>query len=177
MEDAPNTAPETPLSEFEEMEQMKQRFMDAQDSRELLAVHEAGHAAVAEHFDMGVVKVILRGPSSSFTEVNPRSPSKDTLLDDLTVALAGYYAALKETGEEYLASVNCGIDYVLMDKLFAALSINEKEQKPWMKEAQPLSEQLVGRYWAAVKKIGDVLFQKGEMTGAEVRQILAEVQK
>jgi hypothetical protein len=174
MGDAPNTEPEIPLSDVKEMEQMKQRFLDAQNSRELLAVHECGHAVVAEHLNMSVVRVVLRNPNSSFAELAPRSPSKDTLVHDLAVALAGYYAALKETGEEYLARVNCGIDYEFMFKIFAALSIGEDEQKTWMKQAEPLSEQIVSRHWAAIKKLAGVLYQKGELTGAEVRRILAE---
>lgn len=76
-------APKTPLGDVEEMERMKKRFLDAQNSRELLAVHEAGHAAVAEHLNMGIKRVVVQGLNTSYTETDKRPLSKEMLHNEL----------------------------------------------------------------------------------------------
>jgi ATP-dependent Zn protease len=174
MEEAPNEQLEPELTD-PEPQRMEQRYRDALNDRKLLAIHEGGHAAVAEHLNMGVVRVFVIEANRSFTEVNKRPPSMETLRDDLTMALAGYFAVLKETGEEYIANIHCGIDNQLMFDLFKALSIDEKDQKMWMKEARPIAKELVDRYWSAIQKMADELHKFPQMSGAEVRRILAEV--
>src|SRR5260370_20586614 len=92
----------------QEQREMEQRYLDAQNDRGLLSIHEAGHAAIANHFDMGIVRVVVRpGNRTSYTEVRKRPPSKQTLHHDLAMALAGYYAGLKETGEDWIANITC----------------------------------------------------------------------
>jgi hypothetical protein len=172
MEDARLTGPESPESYAE----MEQRYLDALNDRKLLSIHEAGHSAVAEHFNMGVLRVVVLEANRSFTEVNKRAPSMETLRDELAMALAGYFAVLKETGNAYIANIHCGIDDQLMFDLFNVLSIDDEGQRFWMKEARPIAKQLVERYWPAIQKIADELQKFPQMNGAEVRRILAEVQ-
>src|ERR1700733_8977880 len=136
-----------------ELRQMQQRYLDALNDRKLLAIHEAGHAAVAEHLNMGVIRVVVIEANRSFTEVNKRAPSTETLRDDLAMALAGYFAVLRETGDEYIANIHCGIDNQSMFDLFQVLSIGERDQAMWMKEARPIAKQLVDQYWSAIRKI------------------------
>jgi hypothetical protein len=167
-------APEIPLSDVEEMERMTKRFLDAQNSRELLAVHEAGHAAVAEHLNMGVKRVVVQGLNTSYTETNKRLPSKEMLHNELVMLLAGYQAVFKETGDVYIANSHSGIDYREMYKIFGALSIGEDEQKIWMKEAGPACKQLIDTYWSAIKKIAAVLERNGQMWGTDVRKTISE---
>jgi hypothetical protein len=174
MEDAPNTPPETPLSDLEEMEQMKERYLDGLNDRKLLAVHEAGHAAVAEHLKMDVKRVVVQGVNTSYTETSKRLPSRAMLHNELVMLLAGYQAVLKETGDIYIANIHAGIDYREMDRLFGALSIGEDERKTWMKEVGPVCEKLIDTYWSAIKKIATVLEQNGQMWGTDVRKTLSE---
>ncbi len=155
---------------------MERRYLNALNDRKLLAIHEAGHAAVAEHFNMGVIRVMVIEANRSYTEVNKRPASTETLRDDLAMALAGYFAVLRETEDEYIANIHCGIDNQLMFDLFKALSIPERDHNNWMKEAGPIAKQLVERYWSAIRKIADELHKFPQMSGAEVRRILAEVQ-
>jgi len=167
-------ASEMPLSDVEEMERMRKRFLDAQNSRKLLAVHEAGHAAVAEHLNMGVKRVVVQGLNTSYTETNKRPPSKEMLHNELVMLLAGYQAVFKETGDMYIANSHSGVDYSEMYKIFDALSIGEDEQKIWMKEAGPVCRQLIDTYWSAIKKIAAVLEQNGQMWGTDVRKTISE---
>jgi hypothetical protein len=167
-------APEIPLNEVEEMERMKKRFLDAQNSRELLAVHEAGHAVVAEHLNIDVKRVVLQGINTSYTETDKRPPSKEMLHNELVMLLAGYQAVLKETGEMHIANIHSGIDNNEMYKIFDALSIGADEQKIWMKEARPACEELIDIYWSAIKKIAAVLEQNGQMWGTDVRKAISE---
>lgn len=164
-------------SDFEELQEMRKRLLDAQNNRELLAIHEAGHAAVAEHLNMSVKRVVLRDPNSSFTELEQRPRSKETLLDDLTVVQDGYCAALKQVGEEYIARANCGFDYISISKFFAALSISENEQAQWVTQAEEISQRIVEQEWASIKKLASVLLQNEETEGGEVRRILAEAKQ
>jgi hypothetical protein len=172
---------EAPQEQFEEeitdaeLQEMRQRYLDALNDRKLLAIHEAGHAAVAEHLNMGVIRVVVIEANRSYTEMNKRAPSTETLRDDLAMALAGYFAVLRETGDEYIANIHCGIDNQSMFDLFQALSIDERDQEMWMKEARPIAKQLVDQYWAAIRKIADELHKFPQMSGAEVRRILGEV--
>src|SRR5271155_3272697 len=117
MELIPDTEPEPSASE---MQQMKQRYLDAMDDRKLLAVHEAGHAVVAEHLNMGVKRVVVQGLNTSYTETNKRPPSREMLHNELIMLLAGYQAVLKETGEMHIANIHAGIDYRVMDEIFRA---------------------------------------------------------
>jgi hypothetical protein len=157
----------------QEKREMEQRYLDGLNDRRLLSIHEAGHGVVANHFDMGVVRVVVRSANrTSYTEIRKRPPSKETLHQDLVMALAGYFAVLKETGEEWIANIHCGYDNKLMFDLFAALSIGHEDQKEWMKEARPVAQQLVDTYWPAIKEIAHVLEAKGDVTEAEVRRIV-----
>ena len=167
-------APEIPLSDAEEMERMTKRFLDAQNSRELHAVHEAGHAAVAEHLNMGVKRVVVQGINTSYTETDKRPLSKEMLHNELVMLLAGYRAVLKETGEMHIANIHSGTDYSEMYKMFDALSIGADEQKIWMREASPVCEKLIDTYWSAIKKIAAVLEQNGQMWGTDVRKTISE---
>jgi hypothetical protein len=155
--------------------QLKRRYRNALHDRKLLSIHEAGHAGVAEHCNMAVDRVVALDANHSFTVIPKRPPSLETLREDLAFALAGYYAVLKETGDEYIANIHCGIDQQWMSDLFKALCIEEKEQEIWMEEARPIAKQLVDRYWPAIRKIADELHKFPQMSGAEVRRILTEV--
>ena len=75
----------------------------------------------------------------------------------------------------HIANIHADIDYSAMDELLRALSIGEDEQKIWMKEASPVCEKLIGTHWPAIKRMAELLFQNGQMSGTEVRQILTEV--
>ena len=167
-------APETPLSDVEEMERMKKRFLDAQNSRELLAVHEAGHAAVAEHLKMGIKRVVVQGINTSYTETDKRPVSRETLHNELVMLLAGYQAVLKETGEMHIANIHSGVDFRVMYEMFDALSIGADEQKIWMTDASPVCEELIDTYWSGIKKIAAVLEKNGQMWGTDVRRTISE---
>jgi hypothetical protein len=99
------------------------------------------------------------------------------LHDELVMLLAGYQSVLKETGEMHIANIHAGIDYSAMDELFRALSIDADEQKIWMKDASPVCEKLIDAYWPAIKKLAELLFQNGQMFGAQVEQFFVEVRK
>src|SRR4029077_19757156 len=127
----------------EEAQQMSDRYWAAFNELKLLAVHEAGHAATAAHLKRCIKRVLVLGPNRSFAELEKRVATKETLHEDLVVALAGYYAGFKETGDETVANIHCGFDNELMRNLFQALSIAEEEQKVWMKNAHADSKALI----------------------------------
>jgi hypothetical protein len=82
MEDENYIDPDLGMSRAE-VEAMEQQYLDALNSRELLAKHEAGHAVVAEHFKMGVKSVVVYGLNQSFTETDKRAWSVDMLHNEL----------------------------------------------------------------------------------------------
>jgi hypothetical protein len=174
MEDEDNPELELVEPSDEEMQEMKKRYLDALDSRAILSLHEASHAVVAEHFNMGVKQVVVQGVNTSYTETAKRPPSKEMLHNELVLLLAGYQAVLKETEDINTANIHSGIDYDHMYKLFDALYIGEDEQKIWMREARLECEKLVDTYWPTIKKIAAVLEKNGRMWGDDVRKIISE---
>ncbi len=47
----------------------EQRYRKALNDRKLLNIHEAGHAAIAAHFKMDVVRVYVSKTNTSLTEL------------------------------------------------------------------------------------------------------------
>jgi hypothetical protein len=151
-----------------------QRLQEAFEDRRLLSIHEAGHAIVAEHFKMGVVRIVVIAPNRSFTEIPNRQPIKETLSEDVTMTFGAYYAVLKETNDQYIANVHCGLDNKFLFDLLSAFSVSEKERKELEKNARILAKQLVEKHWLAIKKIADEVFEHQQISGARVREILSE---
>jgi len=156
-------------------DRLERRLRGAFDDRKLLSIHEAGHAVIAEHFKMDVVLVQAIAPNKSFTQIRDRRPTKETLLEDVTMALGGYYAAFKETEDDAMARVHCGIDNQFLFELFTAFSVSPEEQQELMSRGQALSKELVERYWLAVKKIADEVFEYVQISGARAREILSQM--
>jgi hypothetical protein len=154
----------------------EQRYRKALNDRKLLNIHEAGHAAIAAHFKMVVVRVYVSKANTSLTELKKSPPSMETLRERLAMFLGGYFALLKKTGDEFIANIHCDLDKQLMSDLFKELSVSEEAQDDWMKEARAIAEELVDRHWAAIRMIASELHKFRQMSGAEVRRILAEVQ-
>jgi len=100
----------------------------------------------------------------------------ETLRERLAMLLGGYFAVLKETGDEFIANIHCDLDKQFMSDLFKELSVSEQAQDDWMKEARAIAEELVDRYWPGIRKIADELRKFPQMSGAEVRRIVAAVQ-
>jgi hypothetical protein len=172
-EDQPMTAEEW-AEQLKFEAEAKREYEEALNSVELLSIHEAGHAAVAGHLKLEIIRVLLVGVNSSFTEVKKRPLTKDVLHDELVTLLAGHYAVLKETGKLNIANIHAGIDFARIDEMFATLSISKADQAVWNKEANRVSEQLIDQYWIKIKKIAGELFEHKQMVGGRVREILSE---
>lgn len=159
-----------------------QEVLIAKDDPILLALEEAGHAALAEHFDIEVVRVVIRGFGISFTEVNDGPTTLENLHHKLTVALGGYYAVFKRTGHLYIANIYsidgyCRDDH-RMYRLFDEVSLKDhQERKTWAGNAKAAAGWLVEKYWTEIERISEVLNRDREITGVQVRRILGKAQQ
>jgi ATP-dependent Zn protease len=154
--------------------QEERRLQEALEDRRLLSIHEAGHAVVAEHFRMRVVRIIVIAPNKSVTEITDRTPLKETLLEDVAMSLGGYSAVLKETRDELVARVHCGIDEQFLYELFTRLEIDDREQRQLKTDGRAIAQQLIEKYWLAIKGIAEEVFEFTQISGQRVRQILSE---
>lgn len=108
------------------MDKDAERLWEAQNSRALLAIHEAGHAVGATRHNVEVIPVVATGFRHCFTDTVPRHVSKETLHNELVGLYAGYQAVLKETGDQIVANAQSGYDWIYVDKHLNDLFIEKK---------------------------------------------------
>jgi hypothetical protein len=156
------------------MDDESERLWEAQNSRKLLAIHEAGHAAVAVQLRREIKKVVAIGRNNCYTETDHKPVSTEMLRDELVLLFAGYQAVFKETGNEIVANAQSGFDWKHMYELFDLLSIRPKDQGAWTKDARLVAEEIVEANWSSIKKIASILEHNDHMTGAEVSKAIFE---
>jgi hypothetical protein len=154
------------------MDEESERLWEAQNSRKLLAIHEAGHAAVAVHLGRQIKKVVATGRNNCYTETDHKPVSPEMLHDELVLLFAGFQSVLKETGNEIVANAQSGFDWMHMNELFDLLSIGPEDQRVWTKDARLVSEKIVGANWSSIKKIASILENNDSMTEAEVSKAM-----
>lgn len=175
MELIPDTEPE-----FDEVDNDEsQEIIRAQTDPALLALHESGHAVLAENCGMPVVKVVAKGFGSSFTEVTEERTSLENLHQKLVVAFGGFCAVFKKTNNIYIANIHCvggyENDYARMGRFFDEVKItDEKERATWSKKAKAAAEQLIEKHWGEVEQIAEILCRDREIPGEQVRKILGK---
>lgn len=171
---------------------------DKQPGREELrrvAIHEAGHALVAEHVRAGSVSnisILSRGNALGYVRQTPGQESylqtEQQMMDQLWVLLAGaaaeeLYLGSRSTGAggDYQEAVKLARHYILAGLSSLGIVDQETVDKRAFAEVQ---QQLLNKQAAAVKEFlgqqGDALVGLAEelliqerMDGAEVRLLLA----
>ena len=134
--------------------------------RERTAYHEAGHAVVGYCHSRSTLRALhlsTTGQPDSYTRVD--APDED----QIAIAFGGIFAESRFTGRELTIYDAPGDCTALAEYLAKA---------PWVdvESKRQCARTIVSTRWALVEALARELLAEGDLTGAQARQILADVE-
>ncbi|WP_200762238.1 AAA family ATPase [Nitrosophilus alvini] len=185
----------------------KKRIRNLEKDLKKTAYHEAGHAVLSYLLlpDIKIEQVTIAPRSESLGFVSYSNQeyisniSKDEILGDICVLLAGRISKIKKFGPEgidtgasadleqatwevYNAIATLGMDdeigYVHTDTLNQNVSKNffrekiEERIQRWISEATAKTKMLVDKYWDKIERVAEELIKKEIIDGAELKKIM-----
>lgn len=145
-----------------------------------IAIHEAGHAAVADALGFRVLSVAMKDGQlqcAIVAEEDSSSPMEQFLL--ATFSLAGGCAAHRgRFNEEYDFHESMKID---LDAAYKSCEVYAGAMKERFDEAINratwLAQSIVNDRWKAIEKLADHIEQNGAATEEDIKKILREYRK
>ena len=155
--------------------------------RKLRAVHEAAHAVGCESNGWPVTKVVLREerglvagvPSSTtgMTEARHPKPSIEFVGLLVGVALCGYAAVRGIEVEQVEMEQNIketGLDWQTIENYFKELHLEPGQKLVALYEGVAEAANIINENIDTINKLADVLVETSEISGDDVRRIIAE---
>lgn len=170
---------------------MRTKRRQPRDATRYVAIHEAGHAVVGLALGLPVrrVSIIAEGESAGRTsgvkrpgwvtnELEVGSPWRQPrivhwVLNEITTLLAGGLAGKRFTGR-FDSQGSRGDRQQEIDLALRLLDEDERQAGALLKWLRLRSGRLVDRHWAAINAVADGLVAQRSLSGAGIRQIVAE---
>jgi hypothetical protein len=137
-----------------------------------LAIHESSHAVLIEHFGYQVQNVELNGPMGCAD--GNLLPGRNNIVRYAVIAYAGLVAARRAVNDEHAKSY-AAHDFDFLTQALSSLNVSGKVKRRISRIAEKICERLVEQHWTDIQNVAVVLADKKRLSGAEVRNILAEV--
>jgi hypothetical protein len=156
---------------------------------ELQALHEAGHAVVAQDLGWPVREVVIetkkelvQGIPSTTTGSTEVDHPKCTLENSglfAALALAGYTAIRRLNNQEAMNVLisEFGWDWLKIQQQFHAINLQPGHQLAAIYEGVAEAEGMITKHQTALARIAKLLTQKKRISGDEVRKIMQEEEK
>lgn len=170
---------------------MRSKTRQPRDATRYVAIHEAGHAVVGLALGLPVrrVSIIADGESAGRTSGVKRpvwvknalevgSPWRQPrivhwVLNEITTLLAGGLAGKRFTAR-FDWQGSRGDRHQEIDLALRLLDDDERQAGALLKWLRLRSARLVDRHWAAINAVADGLVAQRSLSGAGIRQIVAE---